>query len=69
MDYYSVGMEARMMYEEKIRNAEESRRAKHFIAHNAEARPGLLERAGEAMVTMGERLKRQGKPTYAYGER
>ena len=69
MDYFSVGYEARSMYEEKLRNAEEHRRAKHFVAHNAQTRPGLLVRAGEAMVALGERLKRQGKPTYAYGER
>lgn len=69
MDYYTVGNEARSMYEEKLRNAEESRRAKQFVAHNTQARPGLLVRAGEAMVTLGERLKRQGKPTYAYGDR
>ena len=69
MDYFSVGYEARSMYEDRLRDAEQSRRAKHFVARNAQARPGLLVRAGEAMVAFGERLKRQSKPTYAYGER
>ena len=69
MDYYSVGTEARGMYEEKLRNAEEHRRATRFVARNPQARPGLLVRAGEMMVTLGERLKHHGNPTYAYSER
>lgn len=69
MDYYSTGIEARQRYDEMLQEAENNRRANRFSARGSQTRSGLMVRAGNAFVAIGEWLRRRDNMTYAYGKR
>ncbi len=69
MDYFTTGIEARQRYDEMLREAEAMRRANRYTANSSQGRPGLMERAGNTLVSIGEWLKRRDNLTYAYDKR
>jgi hypothetical protein len=69
MDYYSTGIEARQRYDEMLQQAEKNRRANRVVAQASQPRSGLMVRAGDTFVSIGEWLRRRDNMTYAYGKR
>ncbi|MBI3958749.1 MAG: hypothetical protein HY328_08065 [Chloroflexi bacterium] len=67
-------LEVRTMYEERLREAEKERFARRVLAQRPAAqrvaylRP-LLASAGDGLIALGHRLKKQGELAFDYGQR
>ena len=60
MDYMTTSREAMDIYEERLRQSAEIRRASEIIASRRQNRPSLLVRFGEMLISLGEGLKQRG---------
>jgi len=65
--------EARAIYDERLREAALERRASQLRAQRPKTSPRYLShlkaRAGDSLIALGHRLKRENELVYGYGRR